>query len=141
MSYHLTYEYGIPHGHAVALTLGRLLVINREVDEASCIDERGVEHVRSAVAAICDQLGAAEAHQAAEALGHKMQAIGLATSLDEINLPDPVAIDRWVDSVEPDRLANNPRRLTSLALCNWIVPRWFQHRTVCSGAHCARPSV
>ena len=116
MSYHLTYVYGIPHGHAVGLTLGQLLILNAQIDDASNIDERGPEPVREVIAAICQCLGAGDAAEAGQALTDKMKAVGLATTADG------VSVDDWVGSVETNRLSNNPRRLSEPELRAMTVP-------------------
>jgi alcohol dehydrogenase class IV len=111
LSYHLTSEYHIAHGHAVALTLGLLASYNQVVDESSLADPRGVDHVRSSVSAACRTVGVADATQLTAHLRELMESMGLAPEVDAA-AGQRVDRERWVSDVNPERLANNPRRLT-----------------------------
>lgn len=110
LSYPLSRTLGIPHGHAVALTIGAIAARNAETTEASCNDPRGPWHVRAAVAAACGMLGTVPGHFA-EGVRRLMGDLGLARTLGEAGLERP-RIDSVVSAVDPVRLSNNPRRLT-----------------------------
>ena len=115
LSYHLTSEYHIPHGHAVALTLGLLASYNEAVDAATVADPRGVDQVRSSVSAACHGVGVSDAAQLASHLRGLMVSMGLAPDVDAA-AGKRVDRDRWVSGVNPERLANNPRRLSEADL-------------------------
>jgi alcohol dehydrogenase class IV len=110
LSYYLTSIHGVPHGHAVALTLGALIEANGAVDDATINDSRGVVHVREAVDAVCRALGIASSSDGHAFVSELLGRIGLARSADEAA---GRRVDRreWVKSVNPERLANNPRLL------------------------------
>jgi len=58
ISYILTSKFGIPHGHAVGLTLGKMLVYNSLVTDDDINDPRGSEYVRQNIEDLCRALGA-----------------------------------------------------------------------------------
>ena len=45
LSYTITSKYGLPHGHAVALSMADLFSSNLKINELTCIDERGTDFV------------------------------------------------------------------------------------------------
>jgi alcohol dehydrogenase len=49
LSYFMTSCFGIPHGHAVGLTLGKVLLHNHGVTGNDCTDPRGAGYVRETV--------------------------------------------------------------------------------------------
>lgn len=110
LSYHLTSEYGIAHGHAVALTLGHVAAHNEGVDEESVADDRGVDHVRAAVSAVLGAFALSSGAQLTAHLRGLMDSLGLASTVDAAAKR---RVDRqvWASSVNVERLANNPRRL------------------------------
>jgi alcohol dehydrogenase class IV len=119
LSYHLTSEYQIAHGHAVALTLGLLASYNEAVDDASLADERGVEHVRSSVLAACQIVGVSDGAQLTTRLQEVMAAMGLAPDVDTA-AGRRVDRDQWVSGVNTERLANNPRTLSDADLLRLV---------------------
>ena len=89
MSYPLTSHYGIPHGHAVALTLPQIILFNNNRE-------------------IIELLGAANAEEAAKAVEDLMKDIGLATRLHELGIQEK-DIPMLVDGMSLERAGNNPR--------------------------------
>lgn len=94
LSYKLTSGYGIPHGHAVALCMPKLFRLN-----VGSIEDLGP--LLTALGTSVDQF---ESH-----FRHLMRSVGLETDLRALGVPDPALI---VDAVNPQRLANNPRKLS-----------------------------
>ena len=62
ISYAVTTHFGVPHGMAVALTLGPILEYNAGVTEADCNDPRGLKHVRQRIALLLELLGGSLEH-------------------------------------------------------------------------------
>jgi len=116
LSYTLTTGYGIPHGHAVALTLGSFLEFNNEVSEEDLNDPRGVRHVREMIAEICSLLGVNNPTEGRRALADLMVAIGMETRLGPCGIESPVDCERVVETVNVERLSNNPRNPTRAQL-------------------------
>lgn len=110
LSYDLTFSHRIPHGHAVALTLGRLLEFNAGVTAADCNDPRGADHVRRTIDRLCALLGCADPAGARRHLRRLMLDCGLSPCVDSLGL-DAVDLESVIDSVDRARLDNNPRRI------------------------------
>lgn len=113
MSYALTTEYGIPHGHAVALTLPELLLFNSTVTEETVADERGAEYVLATMQSLYDVLGAEDATDAALQLRRMVVHVGLEDSLRALAVSEE-SLPKIVASLSLDRAGNNPRTFTEL---------------------------
>ena len=98
LSYRITSRYGIPHGHAVALSIAGLFQAN-----LSAIPEPS---------RLLAAMGVQE-YEIREHLTHLMHAIGLESSLVALGISD---LDDIADSVNPNRLANNARPLSRAEL-------------------------
>jgi len=77
ISYPITSRYGIPHGHAVSLTLGEMLKYNSEVDKSDCADKRGLDYVQKTIREIFGFLHADSASSADRKIKKLMQDVGL----------------------------------------------------------------
>ncbi|MBN1852888.1 MAG: iron-containing alcohol dehydrogenase [Pirellulales bacterium] len=110
ISYQLTEQFNVPHGHAVALTLGYIGAANYEINEMSCIDSRGPDFVRSQVAMASGWLPCAPA-DLPDAVADLMARLGLPSNLSASGV-DLVAIPDLAAAANPLRLTNNPRRLS-----------------------------
>jgi alcohol dehydrogenase len=109
ISYPLTIRHGVPHGHAVALTLPHVLLYNAAVTADDVADPRGVAWVHESLDTLAGLLGAADARGAAERILALMRAIGLDTSLTRLGIR---SVDPIVAEAFNQRLGNNPRRLS-----------------------------
>ena len=111
LSYGLTSRFGVAHGHAVALTLGEIWHYNWEVTEQDVVDPRGVNHVRDVMRTVGNIMGCVDPSDASSVVADLVSHCGLPTRLRELGLQrdDLLTV---ADSVNPDRLRNNPRRLT-----------------------------
>ena len=116
LSYVLTARFGIPHGHAVALTLGAVLEYNAGVTATTCADPRGVEHVRRVMERIIRLLGVTDASGARHALEELVGRLGLDNSLAGIDAPPEQVRALLAEGVNLQRLANNPRVFTNESL-------------------------
>ncbi len=115
LSYAITIGFGVPHGHAVGLTLADILDHNAAVVEGDVCHPMGAEFVRARVAEITEALGCAEARQASDRLREMMSAIGLETRLRNLGVARS-DLEGLVRSVNDERLSNNPRRLPAPAI-------------------------
>jgi alcohol dehydrogenase class IV len=112
ISYAMTIRYGIPHGMAVALTLGQMLQFNALVTESDCSDPRGADHVQARINTLLELFGQATAAGGAGKIRELMISIGAPVLLREvgIDMDDSVA---WIaEQVNVERLGNNPRRIS-----------------------------
>ena len=110
LSYAITLGFGVPHGHAVGLTLGAVFPYNARVSESDVGDPRGPGWVRERMAELCGVLGCEEAESARTLLHELMERIGLETRLRKLGVSRG-DLPGLVRSVNEERLANNPRVL------------------------------
>ncbi|MBX9667410.1 MAG: phosphonoacetaldehyde reductase [Candidatus Obscuribacterales bacterium] len=112
ISYPLTTIHGVPHGHAVALTLGALFVHNAGVDEDDVNDARGAAYVKKSISEINELLGCPSDIASRNMLRELMQSIGLETDLRKIGVSNRADVDAIIEQINVERLRNNPRDLT-----------------------------
>jgi alcohol dehydrogenase class IV len=106
LSYFLTRRHGIPHGHAVALTLANFIRINAESGEdgESPPGEAPWLTAGREAPALLDR----DSPAAAAAFWRELlRRCGLAATLPEAGI-SPGEIAEMVERVNPERLANNP---------------------------------
>jgi len=117
ISYPITSHFNIPHGHAVALTLGEVLVFNSQVTEKDCLDLRGSDYVKKSIEEINKLFKSKSAEETHNKIKELMKNIGLETSLEELKITKKKDIDLIVkNGFNPQRVKNNPRELTEPAL-------------------------
>ena len=116
ISYALTSRYGVPHGCAVALTLGATLVFNRRVASDDCVDPRGCAHVHRMIDDIVQILGCSSAEEAHGRITTLVRNVGCPTQLRQVGAASQDDVAFLVNRVNTQRLANNPRRLTAESL-------------------------
>jgi alcohol dehydrogenase class IV len=115
LSYAFTLRFGVPHGHAVGLTLGAVFAENAEVTSDDVIDGRGIEFVKERMAELGHLIGAFSPTEGSRVLSHFMATLGLETRLRDLGVTR-ADLPGLVDSVNQQRLANNPRRLSPARL-------------------------
>jgi alcohol dehydrogenase len=107
-SYGLSTGFGLPHGHAVALTLPYFIRYNSSVNKFNCADKRGHEWVRSRIKEIADLLNVTSAGLPGRV--HSFIAgLGLETGFSRLM----ISRDDFVQaakSLNIQRLSNNPVR-------------------------------
>ena len=96
MSYSITTKYGLPHGHAVALNIGKLMEYNRKTDEETLNDKRGLDFVKKRMEEIYSTIGINNANE-------YFYKIFKQTGIEKF--------DYKSDYIDPERLKNNPRIL------------------------------
>jgi alcohol dehydrogenase class IV len=116
LSYTITSKHGVAHGRAVALTLGAVLAFNHAIDGTNCIDPRGPDYVRKAIDNIIGLLGVQTASDAERSIRTFVASLDCPTRLAEVGVTTDEQIQEIAESVNAQRLANNPRRLTNQSL-------------------------
>ena len=96
LSYKVTSKYGIPHGHAVALSIAGLFEQN--IEALSCEEQNALFYAM--------QINKADIRSYFHKL---MSEIGLEYNLEKLGI---TAVDEIVDSVNMQRLSNNPKNLS-----------------------------
>lgn len=117
ISYPITSYFNVPHGHAVALTLALMLAYNSQVTEEDLLDKRGIEYVKNTIKEIVNTIGAETVEDASEKITNLMNEISLGTRLSEVGIKTNDDIKIIIkEGFNPDRVKNNPRKLTKEAL-------------------------
>lgn len=115
ISYFLTSNFGISHGHAVALTLGSMFSYNSQVKNKDVIDKRGQKYVRDTIKQLEHLFGVSNPDAVSRKIKNIMKQIGLETSLYKLGISRS-DINDVVKSVNIERLKNNPRKLDKSSL-------------------------
>jgi len=111
VSYPMTSIYGIPHGHAVALTIPSFMEFNSDVSESDCNDRRGVEFVNNTMQELCKAMGHADAPGAKEGFIELMTNIGVETRLGKMKIHENDIEVIVKNGFTADRMKNNPRKV------------------------------
>jgi len=112
ISYPITSYFNIPHGHAVGLTLGDILVYN----------SKGNNKVKKTISEICNILGVEDAISAKEKIIRMMNTMGLETDTYKLEITTEKDIKLILDNINLERLKNNPRKITQKYLNNLFKP-------------------
>lgn len=112
MSYRLTIDHNIAHGHAVGLTLGKFLLINANSESTEVNDPRGNPYVATTMQALYKLIGGETAKDCSNLLYELMTTIGLETKLETLGIHSESEINNIVDGVNINRLSNNPVKIS-----------------------------
>lgn len=107
LAYHLTKQYGVPHGHAVALTLGEFLEAHSAPDASLAADVDEVQH-RAVMGHIGDALSPLGPGTIDERWRRLCRSIGLSTDLSAVGMGDTDRQAAFAASANAERLGNNP---------------------------------
>ncbi len=110
LSYKITSEYGIPHGLACAITIAKLIELNSQIDNNTNQDKRGVDFVVENIKKIYRILDFTNPTSFFNKLFLDM---GLDMDSVKKQLLD---INNIIDSVNIERLNNNPKKLSKQEL-------------------------
>lgn len=116
ISYPITSYFGVPHGHAVGLTLGEFLIYNSQVVNDDVTDYRGASYVREIIKDICELFEETESIATCNRINNLMQSIGLKTKLGDFGIMEHDDYELIVENVNLERLGNNPRNVTKECL-------------------------
>ena len=116
ISYPLTSYFDVPHGQAVGLTLGEILIYNGNVTDRDLLDPRGVMYVRQTINEVVQMLGATDLMTSKSYFSQLMQKVGLETSLSELGIQREEEIELILNNINLERLVNNPRSFTEASL-------------------------
>ena len=105
LAYPMTSYFGIPHGHAVGMTLGEMLKFNSNISKKDCSDKRGTKYVKKIILNISKLISSKEIYSL-------MKDIGLEIKLSELGLHKKDLDIIIKNGFNPKRVKNNPRFLT-----------------------------
>jgi alcohol dehydrogenase len=108
LSYAITKRYGISHGHAVALTLGRFIAVHAAAAPERLQPGMDPQFHRQSMAVILRALGASDGDEGRRVFQAFVARLGLEHRMDAVVPADPAARDQLVRSVNLERLGNNP---------------------------------
>lgn len=110
ISYPITSRFNIPHGHAVSLTLGEILLYNYNLNDEDCDDPRGKEFVKNSIDEICRALETNSPLQAKKEIEKMMDQLNLKRKLRDLLINDIEIIIK--EGFTLNRMKNNPRNIT-----------------------------
>lgn len=120
VSYPISQLWGLPHGHAVMMTLPAFVEFNAGVTEDDCAHPLGARFVHQLIQELVSLFGARDAHEAAILLDSIVHELGLHRDFARAGINGPDEIRRIVDHVNVERMRNNPRLLSADSLLNVI---------------------
>ena len=120
LSYTMTSNLGVPHGHAVSVTLGAVMAYNYGLDEEDCLDPRGPGHVRTRIEEFLELLQAASIEDGRQIIDSIIESTGQPASLEDIGVRSSKDIQVVADGVNAERLGNNPRAFTPESLLEML---------------------
>lgn len=116
VAYPITSYFGIPHGHAVGLTLGGVLDYNSKCKRTDCNDKRGNRYVIDTIQEINNLLGTKNSKESEKILNKLMKQIGLEPKLSKLGISREGIETIIKNGFNPERVKNNPRLLNEEAL-------------------------
>ena len=111
LSYTITSKHGIPHGHAVALTLGYFFELNESVVDGNANHSGGATAVKRTMADLKGMFGVSTAGQCKDAWYDLMGSCGLEYRLPRLGVCTRADLEHIVDNVNLERLGNHPVKL------------------------------
>ncbi|MDR1745582.1 MAG: phosphonoacetaldehyde reductase [Planctomycetota bacterium] len=122
LCYHLTKKYGLPHGHAVAITLPYFFLIN--MDPSLPVNSPlGPERHRRNMKNLFAVMGRETAEDCFSFWRDRLRACGLAATLPEIGMKTADQVSAMVASMNLARQKNNPVHIEADYLVNFIMER------------------
>ena len=113
ISYPITKYLNIPHGHAVALTLGRFFVLNSQYSANQLNDIRGIDYFDSIIKELFDLFDCSGAEKTSRKWYQIMANIGLDTDLKSIFSEKNIDYKLIENDINLERLNNNPVKVNS----------------------------
>ncbi len=120
LCYHLTKRYGLPHGHAVALTLPYFFLINMDAT-LPVNTPLGPEGNRDNMGRLFEIMGQKTAEDCFAFWRNLMRACGLAPTLKEIGVDNAEKVRALVGSMNTARQKNNPVHIEPDALAQFML--------------------
>ena len=111
ISYPLTYFFGIPHGHAVSLTLGEFFIFNSSVDKFNATTLNRLDDYPKNFSELLNVFGVADPLSAKQKITKLMLDIDLETKFSMFNITTK-DISLILNNVNIERLDNNPRKIS-----------------------------
>ena len=107
-SYGITNEYGIPHGHAVWLTLPAIFQIHTEQILYGFNDKKGPKNLHKVMTDLMELLDITSPERSGDTLRNYLNGIGVASSLDMVGANSIEKRKYLSQRINLERMANNP---------------------------------
>lgn len=107
-SYGITSQYGLPHGHAVWLTLPAIFQIHANIIPAKVTDARGAEHLSDVISNLMNLLSISSSKQAASTLKDYLTSININIDMVKFGLDTTIKRKQLSQNVNMQRMGNNP---------------------------------
>lgn len=120
-SYPFTSFFGIPHGHAVSLTLPYFIKYNFYVKNSDCNDPRGIIYVKKTMLEILSFVEAANIDEGLIKIEKFIEGIGIKRNLSQLGIDDKKIQANVIDKVNPERLNNNPRKVNPEDIKGYLI--------------------
>ncbi len=111
-SYGITTEYGIPHGHAVWLTLPEIFQIHTKKLLYKFMDNKGPKNSHKIMTDLMKILDIASAERSGDILRNYLNSIGVASTLEMVGVHSTEKRKYLSQLVNLERMANNPVNFT-----------------------------
>lgn len=108
ISYPLTTYFNVPHGHAVALLLGKFFVINSELEGVERSGSPGKAYLQKVMHELCDLFDCASPQDCSNKWYQLMATVGLENDSKSLGICNQSDIDLIINNVNVERLDNNP---------------------------------
>jgi alcohol dehydrogenase class IV len=123
LSYSFTSLFGLPHGHAVSLTLTQFIDFNYNLSDSDNNDPRGKCYVKQKIEKICKIVNCNSVEIMISNISNFFLNIGLCAT---IKIPEQKEIESFIkkiiNNINIERLKNNPRRTTEVDLYRILKP-------------------
>ena len=113
LSYPFTAHFGLPHGHAVALTLPNFVEYNYNVNDQDCNDPRGVDYVKECIEQLAIIMNFKTVKDLRSGLDQFIKRIGINISRNRFHFDKKSNLDLILKNINLQRFKNNPRNLNS----------------------------
>lgn len=120
LSYPIAQIFGLPHGHAVALTLPELLLLNAHTTDDNCTHPNGTTFVVETISKIGSHLNHSTPESTMKALNKLIVEIGLSRDKSKLGLDQKEKAETILSHINKQRLGNNPRELSFTEIHNMI---------------------
>ena len=111
ISYPLTTYFGIPHGHAVALTMSKIFEINSSEKNTVLNNNLNQEHLAETMKEICKYFGCEQPNQFTQKWETMMSNIGMEKNYRNLGVSKQSDFDLILNNINIERLKNNPVKI------------------------------
>jgi len=116
ISYPISTYFGLPHGHAVALTLGYFFEINYDFKDNDVNDTRGLNYLKTTMEELFIMFDVSSSIECKKKWYGLMKKIGLNDNMRNIGISTEHDVGKITENINQQRLINNPVRISKKSL-------------------------